>query len=434
VSDAARSLTPAYTRTVRVAHEAFLIAAPNSHADETHTIGDLPIRPLVRESWRRSLASGVDPDRALVPAAFDAAELRGYRDSHPLSTVMPVVRRLLTEAAVDANHMVAVGDAQGRLLWVEGDPALVARAEAINFIEGSWWSEDRAGTNAPGLALALDRPVQVFAAEHFSRLVQPWSCTAVPVHDPDTLQLLGFLDLTGGDHVASPQAMALVRAAVAAMESELRLQRLQQPPVLRPRRRAPRHGDRLTVLGLDHAILTLGSQDFRLSPRHSEMILLLLMHSIGLSADELAVELLEGEINTVTVRAEMSRLRRLVGADAVQSQPYRLTSDLSCDLLRVKELLRRGSVRQAIAAYSGPVLPRSLAPGIVAIREDIRTELREQAWASGEAELVLEAAELPDFRDDVQLWETALQLLPAGDPKRGHVQAHLRVLDRELGL
>jgi transcriptional regulator of acetoin/glycerol metabolism len=147
VSDAARSLTPAYTRTVRVAHEAFLIAAPNSHADETHTIGDLPIRPLVRESWRRSLASGVDPDRALVPAAFDAAELRGYRDSHPLSTVMPVVRRLLTEAAVDANHMVAVGDAQGRLLWVEGDPALVARAEAINFIEGSWWSEDQEPTH-----------------------------------------------------------------------------------------------------------------------------------------------------------------------------------------------------------------------------------------------------------------------------------------------
>ena len=429
-----RSLTPSYARTIRVAHEAFLLAAPSFHPDDPHAFGDLPIRPLVRESWQRSLASGVDPDRAAVPVAFEEAELREYRDAHPLSSVMPVVRRLLTEAAVDANHMVAVGDAQGRLLWVEGDPALVARAETIHFVEGSWWSEDRAGTNAPGLALALDRPVQVFSSEHFSRLVQPWSCTAVPVHDPDTLQLLGFLDLTGGDHVASPQAMALVRAAVAAMESELRLQRLQRAPVPRPRSRAPRSVDRIAVLGLDHAILTLGSQDFRLSPRHSEMILLLLMHPAGLSADELAVELLEGEINTVTVRAEMSRLRRLVGADVVQSQPYRLSSGLSCDLLRIKQLLRQGSVRQAIAAYSGPVLPRSMAPGIVAIREDIRIELREQAWASGDAQVVLDAAELSDFRDDVQLWQAALQLLPAGDPKRAHVQAHLRVLDQELGL
>lgn len=434
MNDGTRSLTPSYARTVHAAHEAFLVAAPNSPAEDLSGFGHLLLRPLVRESWQRSLASGVDPDHAMVPAAFDIAELRDYRDAHPLALVMPVVRRLLTEAAVDANHMVAVGDAQGRLLWVEGDPALVARAETIHFIEGSWWSEDRAGTNAPGLALALDRPVQVFASEHFSRSVQPWSCTAVPVHDPDSLQLLGFLDLTGGDHVASPQALALVRAAVAAMESELRLQRLQRPPAPRPRVRVPRSIDRLTVLGVDHAMLTLGAQEFRLSPRHSEMILLLLMHPTGLSADELAVELLEGEVNTVTVRAEMSRLRRLVGAHVVQSQPYRLTSGLSCDLLRIKDLLRRGMVRQAIAAYSGPVLPRSVAPGIVTIREDIRTELREQAWASAEPQLVLNAAELPDFRDDVQLWEAALQLLPAGDPRRAHVQAHLRVLDRELGL
>ena len=434
MGDVPRALTPSYARTVRVAHEAFLGASPNSHVDDVFALAQLPIRPLVRESWQRSWASGVDPDRAAVPVVFELAELRDYRDAHPLSSVMPVVRRLLTEAAVDANHMVAVGDAQGRLLWVEGDPALVARAETIHFVEGSWWSEDRAGTNAPGLALALDRPVQVFSTEHFSRMVQPWSCTAVPVHDPDTSQLLGFLDLTGGDHVASPQAMALVRAAAAVMESELRLQRLQRPPVPRPRARAARPVDRLVVLGLDHATLTLGSQKFRLSPRHSEMILLLLMHPKGLSADELAVELLEGEINTVTVRAEMSRLRRLVGADLVQSQPYRLSAGFSCDLLRIKELLRRGLVRQAIAAYSGPVLPRSLAPGIVTIREDIRTELREQAWASGDAQLVLDAAELPDFRDDVQLWETALALLPAGDSRRAHVQAHLRVLDRELGL
>ena len=68
----------------------------------------------------------------------------------------------------------------------------------MNFVPGADWSERGAGTNAPGTALALDRELQIRGSEHFSRVVQPWSCTAVPVHDPATGALLGAIDLTGG--------------------------------------------------------------------------------------------------------------------------------------------------------------------------------------------------------------------------------------------
>src|SRR4051794_24362745 len=123
----------------------------------------------------------------------------------------------------------------------------------MHFVAGACWSEDVAGTNAPGTALAIDHAVQIFGSEHFRRPVQPWSCSAAPVHDPLSGVLLGAIDVTGGDHVASPHVLTLVRATVAAVESELRWQHREQlaggavrriPPLQRlaPRRHGPGRG------------------------------------------------------------------------------------------------------------------------------------------------------------------------------------------------
>ena len=109
----------------------------------------------------------------------------------------------------------------------------------MNFVPGADWSERGAGTNAPGTALALDAELQIRGTEHFSRIVQPWSCTAVPVHDPATGALIGAIDLTGGTQVASPQTLALVRATAVAVENHLALLRLSQPAVAEPDDRTP---------------------------------------------------------------------------------------------------------------------------------------------------------------------------------------------------
>src|SRR5690625_2080601 len=142
--------------------------------------------------------------------------------------------------------IVAVGVAYGRLLWVEGDRHLRGRAESMSFVEGARWSESDVGTNAPGTALAVDSPVQIFAAEHFAAVVHPWSCSAAPVHEPITGELLGVIDVTGGDHVAAPHMLTLVRAAVSAAESELVIRRVH-PDAHSHLSRAPSAADRLTL-------------------------------------------------------------------------------------------------------------------------------------------------------------------------------------------
>ena len=239
----------------------------------------------------------------------------------------------------------------------------------MHFVEGARWAEDVVGTNAPGTALAVDHAVQIYGSEHFRRPVQPWSCSAAPVHDPLTGVLLGAIDVTGGDHVASPHVLTLVRATVAAVESELRWQHREQLQRGTPARPPPlqRLAPRLEVLGRERARLTLPSGPLELSLRHSELLLLLAEAAVageGRTTAQLAAECHPGDAAAVTVRAELSRLRRLVGADLVGSRPYRLLGRVDTDLDQVRRLLARGAVGSALERYPGAVLPGSHAPGV----------------------------------------------------------------------
>ena len=394
------------------------------------------VRPVVGDSWRRSALHGVDPDRALPRLELAGHDLNDQRSSHPLAATLPLLRRLLLENA-PGPQIMAVGDVSGRLLWVEGDHGLRARAEDVHFVAGANWHERSVGTNAPGLALTLNQEVQVFASEHFSRGVQPWSCSAAPLHDPDTGVLLGVLDLTGGDHLASPQALALVRAAATAAEMEIRARRLSG---LSP---VPEVGDeagptgsealpqglgRLRLLGRDQGILDLDGRSMVLSARHSEILLLLARHPNGLTGEALGALLHEHDASPVTVRAEMSRLRRLLGADLVASRPYRLLRRVRTDLDEVRGYLFDGDHRRAVDRYRGHVLPRSEAPGVVDAREELQAEVCEVLATRTDSETLLAWSERPEWRADPRVLTAALRGADPGSPRHAVLYGRLRRL------
>ena len=388
------------------------------------------VRPLVAQSWQRSLRAGLDPETSLAPLALDDAELDRRRRLHPLAAVLPVIRRLLVEDAAEAGLVVGVSDAAGRLLWVEGDAALRRRAESMHFVAGADWSEEVAGTNAPGTALALGRPVQIFAAEHLARPVTPWSCSAAPIHDPDTGAVLGALDLTGGDEVAAPHSLSLVRATVAAAEGELRLQRLlaQQAPA------EPEDAStRFEALGRGTVQARLGGTSTRLTPRHSEIAVVLAARPDGTTGDQLAVALSDDDLASGTLRAEMSRLRGVLGDDVLASRPYRLGGDVRADWLDVVDLARRGAVGPAVDLYRGPVLPTSEAPGVRAVREHVERVLREALLRSADPDALLRYADTDHARLDWEVWHAAWSALPSSSSRRTQVAEHLRVIEHEVG-
>lgn len=349
-------------RRINVAHDDFLMTGKP----------DPGVRPVVVESWRRSLEQGADPEAAGAPLRLVDDALAHLRDSHPLAAAMPIIRRLLVDSAADAGLLVAVSDAVGRLLWVEGHSGLRSRAEGMCFVEGADWSEGAVGTNAPGTALAVDDAVAIFGAEHLARPVTPWSCSAAPIHDPVSGSILGVLDVTGGDEVASAQSLSLVRATVAAVESELRFIGLTSHPRPRPDTSQPA---RLDVLGAHQGILDAGHGPMRLSLRHSEILVLLTDAVDGLTAEELAAALGGHDRPSVTIRAEMSRLRSVLRPIELASRPYRLDDALRTDIQAVRDLLDAGEVAAALETYTGPVLPQSAAPGVVRVREELGARL-----------------------------------------------------------
>ncbi|WP_300012009.1 GAF domain-containing protein [Pseudonocardia sp.] len=195
-----------------------------ARAREDVLSGDRPAatpREIVSESWRRSLAARVDPERGDPPHVYSPSEIGGIRGRHPLAGVIPVLRETLVAIADEAMHMMIVTDAQGHILWREGQRDVLRRAEGVGLVEGTRWTEDSIGTNAMGTALAADRAVQIHSAEHLVRTYHSWTCAASPIHDPDSGEVIGAVDVTGPVRTFHPTTLALVVAAARLAESHL---------------------------------------------------------------------------------------------------------------------------------------------------------------------------------------------------------------------
>jgi hypothetical protein len=307
---------------------------------------------------------------------------------------------------------------------------VLARAERINFVEGAAWDEAHAGTNAPGTALRLDQPLQILASEHFARPVQPWTCAAAPIHDPITHGILGIVDITGTEEVATPQTLAMVRAAARMAEAELgRIAAVAAPERLwRPRPQAS-----LEALGRPDCQLTLGGRQLRLSPRHSEILVILVDSPDGITGDQLAVELYAEEVSQSTMRAELTRLRSLLGEDLLDSRPYRLRRELDCDWVNVGRAIEDGRPGDALRAYRGPLLPSSYSPGIVERRERLERHLRAALLAAGELDLVAAWTRSRWGADDLDMWQLQAGLAEPGTPLHAIAAMELRRLDSEYG-
>lgn len=401
------------------------------------------LRPVVRDSWLRSLGFLPDPGHAVPQQGLGAGELEAYRAAHPLAVALPVLERLLVDPARDTGLITAVGDAAGRLLWVEGDAAARRRAATMAFEPGADWSERAVGTSAPGTALATGMGVQISGAEHFSPNAHCWSCSAVPLRDPATGDVIGVVDLTGGPEAVSTHSLSFVQAAVAAAEAEIRLQRLAAGPArTSPVQRAPRRTEpgsgvvRLSVLGHDGGTLAAAGRDLALGNRHAEILALLAWNPAGLGADELALRLYGDPGQAATLRPEMVRLRRVLAAAGFAelgplSRPYRLGSPVDLDARAVLDLVGRGRHRRALEAYAGPVLPRSVAPGIEELRAEVGSGLRQAMLQDAGAEALMGYLALPEAADDEDALRTALRILPARSPRRSVLVARLERLEAE---
>ncbi|WP_374999422.1 GAF domain-containing protein [Aeromicrobium sp. CTD01-1L150] len=200
------------------------------HADELRRVHDAVLsgvrpasrpRPVVARSWQRVLGAGVAPDGSGRRTALSEAEVQRRRASSPLRHVVEGLFGSLAAAADASQLLVVVTDADGVILWRRGSVGIRRRADTLGFAEGAPWTEERVGTNAIGTALAECAPVQLFSAEHFEQHQHPWFCTASPVHDPASGELVGIFDISGPALTLHPAVTALVEMAVRLAQATL---------------------------------------------------------------------------------------------------------------------------------------------------------------------------------------------------------------------
>ncbi|MGG7570784.1 GAF domain-containing protein [Streptomyces sirii] len=171
--------------------------------------------------------------------------------------------------------------------------------------------------------------------------------------------VVGVTGLTPPERVALPKApeagpLWLPRYGMCALEP------LPGGWLIRVGRPEPEAGPSRAVLdvsGRDGATVTVsgpaGSWSHALTPRHAELLFVLAAHPRGRSAAELAEDLFGDGSRTVTVRAELSRLRRHLGG-VLAHRPYRFADGVAVELLLPPRL--------------AALLPQSTAPAVVAAR------------------------------------------------------------------
>lgn len=167
--------------------------------------------------------------------------------------------------------------------------------------------------------------------------------------------------------------------------------------------------------------IVLNGRSVQITLRPAEILTALALHPGGLTAERLALLLYGDDGNPTTVRGEILRLRGLIGADVLRTRPYRLDAVVDTDFDAVRLALRAGQVADALRACAGPLLPRSDAPEIRELRDQLEVGLRRAVLDSDDVELLVELAAHPLGRDDLEVHDVLVDLLPPPDRRRPEI-------------
>jgi hypothetical protein len=146
-----------------------------------------------------------------------------------------------------------------------------------------------------------------------------------------------------------------------------------------------------------------------------------------MTSEELTADLYGDTRTAGTTRVEVHRLRKLIGK-WIDTDPYRLSPDVESDVARVKGLLDRGAVREAVELYEGPLLPHSEAPGVVRERDALEAWLRQAVMTADDDDALWAWVQSASGREDLGAWKRLLTQLHFLDPRRNLAVAEVRRL------
>jgi transcriptional activator for dhaKLM operon len=173
--------------------------------------------PILR-SWQRCYEHGLTTRVALRAAPSSAASQQLLAQARPaIEDLYQLIER--------PGFAVLVADAQAVAVDLQGDPELIALAQACGVVPSVLLSEEAAGTNAVDLALREALPVQTAGGEHYALALRPLALAVAPLFDVAG-QPLGALAVVTRAEAAHPHTLGLAIAAAQALHNQLRADQL----------------------------------------------------------------------------------------------------------------------------------------------------------------------------------------------------------------
>lgn len=202
---------------IREEWKKFIAGAPADQIDTTI------VSETIIHSWERSRQYGIDPFLKKISFVLNGPDLDTLlgKNAELIRTSEPFLEQLY-QCIKGSQFVCTLCDHEGYILKIVGDEEIINRVKEGNFIVGALTSENSIGPNGIGAVLIQDKPIQVFATEHYCISFHKYTCSGAPIHDHEG-NIIGVLNMTGPYLEANPHTLGMVAAAAQAIENLLHL-------------------------------------------------------------------------------------------------------------------------------------------------------------------------------------------------------------------
>ncbi|MFD1707260.1 sigma-54-dependent Fis family transcriptional regulator [Siminovitchia sediminis] len=189
----------------------------------------------IAESWYMCRQNGVNPYHGKGESILLQNQLLQRKNENRtfMHAALPVIKHLQKFFAHTKSLFLLV-DSEGYVLYREGHPVALEKADIIQFIEGVQWTEKQVGTNAVGTALRIKEPISVTGPEHYAVASHPWECASAPIADGDG-KVAGILNVSYPLEYGTYEHMlpVVVSAAYAIEQKLIRSEREKELELIR---------------------------------------------------------------------------------------------------------------------------------------------------------------------------------------------------------
>ncbi|OBH97749.1 siderophore-interacting protein [Mycobacterium sp. E2733] len=175
------------------------------------------LQPSVLDSWRRSQALRVHPDRVELPYVREP-----NTDSRLARAAAPVLQRVTDDLAAQAVSVILTSTDGVVVERTAAEVSILNALDTVSLVPGYSLAEEVAGTNGIGTALETGRPAFIRGGEHYVAMFTGFSCAGSPIRDPVTRRVIGAVNLSCPADESYPLLLALATSAGRQIEDRMR--------------------------------------------------------------------------------------------------------------------------------------------------------------------------------------------------------------------